>query len=530
MTIASAIATKQQQVADSYTAVLNKGGTLPATQNLTNLATAISSIPSGGGSTRFGLSLDNYIGQVNNGTLQTPTTFPNSIIFTGVETVAQSALVEAFENDSNVDTISFPDLVTIEQSGLFRCFYGASISSCSFPDLVTIDADGLAYAFGNTGIRSMTFPNLTTIYSGGLKYTFITAGIRELYFPALTTAFSSSFRDMLRAVSGVTVHFPFSMQSTMSSWSSVTNGFGGNSTTILFDLNGCEVTFAITPNSGNRLIVNGDELSSNIITVAKSATMNYQIYNSSYGLYISDYTTPDASTATVTTDITVPTYNTISINTSVSGLVVTATIDNVVYTMTETGNSGVYTLPIYNATGSSISVAYYVSGGGLYADVSGIITFNNSNVTETVTMQQVTERNFVRPDLTDNGTMGGNSFAVESDWEGVEHKFYMAVDGNTSTSNMPDAIYEFYNPEALKVSQLDFDFGSDSYSMFGVVLEGSNDRTNWTTINSWSGRPDSTISWSVNSSAFYKYHKLTFTPSRTYVQLYELGITATYME
>lgn len=48
MSIASAIATKQQQVADSYTAVSNKGGTLPQTQNLTNLATAISSIPSGG--------------------------------------------------------------------------------------------------------------------------------------------------------------------------------------------------------------------------------------------------------------------------------------------------------------------------------------------------------------------------------------------------------------------------------------------------------------------------------------------------
>lgn len=47
MTIASAIATKQQQVADSYTAVSNKGGTLPATQNLTNLATTISTIPGG---------------------------------------------------------------------------------------------------------------------------------------------------------------------------------------------------------------------------------------------------------------------------------------------------------------------------------------------------------------------------------------------------------------------------------------------------------------------------------------------------
>lgn len=48
MSIASAITNKQQQVADCYTAISNKGGTLPATQNLSNLPTAISSIPSGG--------------------------------------------------------------------------------------------------------------------------------------------------------------------------------------------------------------------------------------------------------------------------------------------------------------------------------------------------------------------------------------------------------------------------------------------------------------------------------------------------
>lgn len=49
MTIASAIATKQQQVADCYTSVNTMGGTLPATQDLTNLPTAIESIPAGGG-------------------------------------------------------------------------------------------------------------------------------------------------------------------------------------------------------------------------------------------------------------------------------------------------------------------------------------------------------------------------------------------------------------------------------------------------------------------------------------------------
>lgn len=49
MSIASAIVAKQQQIADCYTAISNKGGTLPATQNITNMPSAIISIPSGGG-------------------------------------------------------------------------------------------------------------------------------------------------------------------------------------------------------------------------------------------------------------------------------------------------------------------------------------------------------------------------------------------------------------------------------------------------------------------------------------------------
>jgi hypothetical protein len=49
MSIASAIATKQQQVADAYTACNNKGATMPAlaNQNLSNLATTIGTISGG---------------------------------------------------------------------------------------------------------------------------------------------------------------------------------------------------------------------------------------------------------------------------------------------------------------------------------------------------------------------------------------------------------------------------------------------------------------------------------------------------
>lgn len=49
MSISSAIQNAQTKVANAYTAVEGKGGTLPITQNLSNLPTAISSIPSGGG-------------------------------------------------------------------------------------------------------------------------------------------------------------------------------------------------------------------------------------------------------------------------------------------------------------------------------------------------------------------------------------------------------------------------------------------------------------------------------------------------
>ena len=49
MTIASAITSAQNKVAAAYESVNTMGGTLPATQNLSNLPTAIESIPVGGG-------------------------------------------------------------------------------------------------------------------------------------------------------------------------------------------------------------------------------------------------------------------------------------------------------------------------------------------------------------------------------------------------------------------------------------------------------------------------------------------------
>lgn len=58
MSIASAIENAQTKVAACYTSVDTMGGTLPETQNLSNLPTAIESIPQGGGSGTYVLAHD----------------------------------------------------------------------------------------------------------------------------------------------------------------------------------------------------------------------------------------------------------------------------------------------------------------------------------------------------------------------------------------------------------------------------------------------------------------------------------------
>lgn len=60
MSIASAITAAQGRVANCYTSINTKGGTLPAVQNLSNLPAAIESIPSGGGGEYNGLGTKYY--------------------------------------------------------------------------------------------------------------------------------------------------------------------------------------------------------------------------------------------------------------------------------------------------------------------------------------------------------------------------------------------------------------------------------------------------------------------------------------
>ena len=138
-----------------------------------------------------------------------------------LSSAGSSSFSYAFYNCTSLTTVSLPALTTLTSTGAFSStFYGCtSLVDISFPALTTFPNDSNAsfdYAFqGCTSLSSVSFPAVTSSSFGGWQ---------------------SHFKNMLRGCSGVTVHFPAAVQSTIESWSDVRNGFGGTNTTVLFDL------------------------------------------------------------------------------------------------------------------------------------------------------------------------------------------------------------------------------------------------------------------------------------------------------
>ena len=127
------------------------------------------------------------------------------------------AINSMFYGCSKLATADLSSLVTMETT---RCcgtiFYGCT-------SLTSVFLSSLTYITGSSCLEN-AFQNCTSLTS--------------LSFPALAQFGSNTnqFNSMLYGVTGCTVHFPSNLQSVIGSWSSVTGGFGGTNTTVLFDL------------------------------------------------------------------------------------------------------------------------------------------------------------------------------------------------------------------------------------------------------------------------------------------------------
>ena len=145
-------------------------------------------------------------------------------------------------------TFSLPSNVTsIGEYVLYYAFYGCeSLTSVDLSGVTSVGIKGLNATFNScSSLTSVDLSSLTSVSSYGLYQAFKgCSNLKTLSFPALTSTsfgtFTSQFNNMLNYVTDCTVHFPSNLESVIGSWSSVTSGFGGTSTQILFDLDPTE--------------------------------------------------------------------------------------------------------------------------------------------------------------------------------------------------------------------------------------------------------------------------------------------------
>ena len=155
----------------------------------------------------------------------------------------------------------------------------------------------------------------------------------------------------------------------------------------------------------------------------------------------------------------------------------------------------------------------------------------------------VTEIPFVQPVLTENGTIGGDAFAVEAD-SVIEsgRPAWKAFDGNTvinnvrydqwhSGSGQPHWIM-FYNPNPLSISKITIFNGADNVMPLDWQFQYSDDNNDWHTLVSGTNTVlTSNGEWSfdVTDSGSHKYYRFYTTSGAgndsAYLGLTEIQIT-----
>ena len=145
---------------------------------------------------------------------------------------------------------------------------------------------------------------------------------------------------------------------------------------------------------------------------------------------------------------------------------------------------------------------------------------------------------WTQPVLSANGTIGGNSFAVDSYNSYGNNYAYYAFDGVTSGTNnvwSPSSLPAYitiYNPSPLNITSITVTDWSQHFARTGTI-EASNDNITYTTLTSWTSTNSTSFGqWTIDLSSntgYYKYYryKVETSTSSSYANTVEITLTAT---
>ena len=197
-------------------AVNAKGGSLTSEDTFRSYANAVENLETGTGSTKYNITIDSILGDVDDdGVLQSPSA-AGDLIFTDVKDISDNAMYYLFRCNTSITSVSFPALTSVSGSNAMYYAFSdcTSLTDVSFPELTTVSGSScMYYVFYNcTGLTSVSFPALTTVSGfSALYYAFYyCTGLTSVSFPALATISGSygMYYVFYNCTSLTTVSFP----------------------------------------------------------------------------------------------------------------------------------------------------------------------------------------------------------------------------------------------------------------------------------------------------------------------------------
>lgn len=264
------IADKLSYLNDTKTAIkdsiIARGVSVSDSDTFRSYATKIGEISGGGAATKYGASVDTFIGDVVDGVLQAPTA-PTALNFAGITEIRENALCYTFYQNTIITSVDLSLVQSVDKLGLNNTFCDCrGITSLYLSSLQSVGYQALYYTFcGCSGITgTLDLSSLTTVGDRGLYNTFrnckkITsvylsslqsvgsdgmsstfrecAGLTTMSFPSLTSVQTNSLNNAFAYCTELTeIHFRADMQATIEACTGYENKFGATNASIIFDL------------------------------------------------------------------------------------------------------------------------------------------------------------------------------------------------------------------------------------------------------------------------------------------------------